>query len=65
MSSPHHTAPCALQYNIKAMVTGSSTSDGIVFNWRPQEGTLIHVVPLDGEGPVRTFRAPAFLATHW
>lgn len=54
-----------VHYNIRAMVSGSSTQDGVVFNWRPRQGSLLHVVPLDGSGPVRTFTAPAFLATHW
>lgn len=57
--------PCF--YDIEKMVFGES-GDHMVFSWEPEEGSLIHVVPLaqaKGQAKTRTFRAPAFLGTHW
>lgn len=62
--------PCF--YDIEKMVFGEN-GDHMVFSWEPEEGSLIHVVPLceqrkkNGTAPSMTkaFRAPAFLGTHW
>lgn len=50
-------------YNVKAMVLGTPTKY-MVFDWQPEDGTLIHAVRLDGS-QVKSFRAPPFLATHY
>lgn len=52
-----------LLYNVRALLLGQ-TADFMAFDWRPELGSLLHVVPLHG-GQVRTYRAPAFLASHW
>lgn len=33
-------------------------------DWKPQHGTKLHVVPLDGS-PVRTFTAPNYFTFHY
>ncbi|KAL4859791.1 Carotenoid cleavage dioxygenase 8 B [Chlorella vulgaris] len=52
-----------IYYNVRAMMMGQ-TSDFMVFEWKPECGSLIHVVPLLG-GKTKTYHAPPFLATHW
>jgi carlactone synthase/all-trans-10'-apo-beta-carotenal 13,14-cleaving dioxygenase len=69
--------PCF--YGIDNMVFGENNGEFLVFKWEPSAGSLIHVVPLvhdnrtSEEGGsslmvtrgIKSFRAPAFLATHW
>ena len=33
--------------------------------WKPEEESLLHVVPLDGNGPVRSFKAPKYFTFHY
>ncbi|KAG7675190.1 hypothetical protein KSW81_002692 [Nannochloris sp. 'desiccata'] len=68
--------PCF--YGIDNMVFGENSGEYLVFRWDPSAGSLIHVVPLDTNlenkndkkihprlNRIKSFRAPAFLATHW
>jgi len=66
--------PCF--YRIDNMVFGENSGEYLVFRWDPSAGSLIHVVPLDTDSKnnndsrprldcIKSFRAPAFLATHW
>ncbi|PSC71910.1 Carotenoid cleavage dioxygenase 8 [Micractinium conductrix] len=50
-------------YSVRALLLGQP-AEYMAFDWRPECGSLLHVVPLAG-GPVKAYRAPAFLATHW
>ena len=36
-----------------------------MFDWKPELGTRLHVVPLDGKGQVRVFEAPPFFTFHY
>jgi carotenoid cleavage dioxygenase-like enzyme len=37
----------------------------VIMQWKPQEESLLHVVPLDGKGPVRSFKAPTYFTFHY
>ena len=52
-SSPHE----------QAVSTGQPT-DHVVLVWKPEQETLLHVVPLQG-GPVRTLTAPCYFTFHY
>ena len=45
------------------MSTGRPT-DHVVLEWKPEQETLLHVVPLQG-GPVRTLTAPCYFTFHY
>jgi carlactone synthase/all-trans-10'-apo-beta-carotenal 13,14-cleaving dioxygenase len=58
------------------MIFGENSGEYLVFQWDPSAGSLIHVVPLDTDSKnkndpqprlhhIKSFRAPAFLSTHW
>lgn len=33
--------------------------------WKPEEDTILHLVPLSGKGPVRSFQAPKYFTFHY
>lgn len=37
---------------MQALASGK-IGDYVIMHWKPEEDTLLHVVPLGGEGPVR------------
>mmetsp|Transcript_40285 Transcript_40285/g.89470 ORF Transcript_40285/g.89470 Transcript_40285/m.89470 type:complete len:546 (-) Transcript_40285:771-2408(-) len=50
-------------FNMPSLMLGSET-DHIFMDWKPEQGTQVHVVPLDGKGEVKTFSAPTFFFFH-
>lgn len=48
----------------QALSTGKP-SDYVVMKWKPEEDTILHLVPLSGKGPVRSFRAPKYFTFHY
>jgi carlactone synthase / all-trans-10'-apo-beta-carotenal 13,14-cleaving dioxygenase len=53
--------PC--YFNLVSLMTGAPTPF-IFMDWKPEEGTLLHVVRLS-DGAVSTCRAPPFFVLHW
>lgn len=49
---------------LQALSTGKP-SDYVVMKWKPEEDTILHLVPLSGKGPVRSFRAPKYFTFHY
>lgn len=52
-----------LYFNLGSLVSGAET-DHIFLDWRPEDGTKLHVVRLT-DGFVRTVMAPPFFVFHW
>lgn len=57
-------APHAGSVAMQALATGK-LGDYVIINWKPEEDSLLHVVPLDGKGPVRSFKAPRYFTFHY
>lgn len=58
--SPGHTCLC-----VQATLTLSS-AEYIMFDWKPQHGSTIHVVPLDGDATkIKKFSAPPYFTYHY
>ena len=49
---------------IQALASGK-LGDYVIIKWKPEEESLLHVVPLDGKGPVRSFKAPRYFTFHY
>lgn len=54
--------PCFM--NMKAVGLGYPADFGVM-DWDSEADVLLHVVPLTGEGPIRTFRAPSYFTFHY
>jgi len=54
--------PC--YFNLKALALGTR-AEFAVMDWYGDQSALVHVIPLDGKGPVRTFRAPNYFTFHY
>jgi len=63
-SNAHVVVPeTPLYFNLGSLMSGKETAH-IFTDWRPQDGTRLHVVSL-ADGRVRTFTAPPFFCFHW
>jgi carlactone synthase/all-trans-10'-apo-beta-carotenal 13,14-cleaving dioxygenase len=51
-------------FDLKALASGK-LGDYVIIKWKPEEESLLHVVPLDGKGPVRSFKAPRYFTFHY
>lgn len=49
---------------MQALASGK-LGDYVIIKWKPEEESLLHVVPLDGKGPVRSFKAPRYFTFHY
>jgi Retinal pigment epithelial membrane protein len=49
---------------LQALASGKH-GDYVIMQWKPEEESLLHVVPLDGKGPVRSFKAPKYFTFHY
>jgi carotenoid cleavage dioxygenase-like enzyme len=58
--TPSSTEPLTMQ----ALASGK-LGDYVIIKWKPEEESLLHVVPLDGKGPVRSFKAPRYFTFHY
>lgn len=52
-----------LYFNLWLLLSGGS-NENMFMDWKPQDGSLIHVVSLS-DNQVKSFRAPSFFVFHW
>jgi len=53
-----------LLFNMPALMLGENNRDHLFMDWKPELGTRIHVVALDGSG-VKSYNAPPFFTFHF
>jgi len=53
-----------LYMNLSSLMFNTK-SDYLFMNWKPEDGTLVHLVTLDGSKPVKTFKVPNFFTFHY
>jgi carlactone synthase/all-trans-10'-apo-beta-carotenal 13,14-cleaving dioxygenase len=54
-----------IEYNMAATLTLGS-ADYVMFDWKPQHGSRIHLVPLNGDNnQIKSFDAPAYFTFHY
>lgn len=54
--------PCI--FDLKSLLVGGA-SEYVSTSWQGDKDVLLHVVPLDGSGKVRTFHAPTYFTFHY
>ena len=65
MSVPEYLRVAPTCVAAQSLTLGGST-EYVVMNWKPEAGTRITIVPLDGDkARIKTFEMPSFFTFHY